>query len=111
MDIGFPHETLELQGDLKQHMLNCSQGCHSINDKKFYYCSTMWDAEKSGLHRPSESDYLDLEKSTGDIQKDKMQMLEYCLGIMVNDHISLCAKCRGYGADNKCLVDVAEQMR
>lgn len=111
MDIGFPHEVPEMQGSLREHMLNCSQGCHSVNDRKFYYCSTLWDAEKCGLHICREGDYLDLRKSTGNSEKDRMQILEYCFGIMENDYIILCAKCRGFGADNKYLTDVAEQMR
>lgn len=110
MDLGFPHESLNITDDLHQHMLNCSQGCHSVNDKKFYYCSTLWDAEKSGLYVLNENDYIDLRKSTGDLEIDKIQILKYCLGVAENDYISLCKKCRGFGSDNIHRVRVAEQM-
>lgn len=110
VDLGFPHESLNIDGDIRQHMLNCSQGCHSVNDKKFYYCSTLWDADKSGLYTPDENDYFDLQNFSGDLEEDKLRLLMYCLGIMKNGYISLCSRCRGFGADNKCLVDVAEQI-
>lgn len=110
MDLGFPQESLNITNDLHEHMLKCSQGCHSVNDKKFYYCSTLWDAEKSGLHELNVGDYIDLRKTTGNLETDKIQILKYCLGSDRNNYISLCAKCRGFGADNLHLIDVAEQM-
>lgn len=111
MDLGFPHENLSISGDMQRHMLKCSQGCHSVNDKKFYYCSTLWDAEKSGLHVANDRDYIDLQNTTGNFEEDKIQMLTYCSGIIEGGCISLCTRCRGFGADNAYKVEVAEQMR
>ena len=108
-NLGFPHEDVTIEGDIIAHMQTCAQGCHNLNDKKFYFCGTLWDAEKSGLYKIRQSDYIDLTKQCTDINSDKLEFLKYCLGIS-GMHIGLCEKCRGYGADNHCLVTVAEQI-
>lgn len=109
MSLGFPIEEVNIQGDKKEHMLYCSQGCHSVNDGKFYYCSTLWDAEKSGLYEIGENDCIDLTKSSDNVNNDKFEFLKYCLGIS-EGYIGLCEKCRGFGKDNNYIVDVAEQI-
>lgn len=109
MSLGFPVEDVSIKGSYKMHMLNCSQGCHSVNDKKFYFCSTLWDAEKTGLYTLKERDCLDLKQTSKDSVLDKLDFLKYCLGDS-EGHIGLCEKCRGFGKDNDCLVNVAEQM-
>ena len=37
MNLGFPEEHINISGNIGQHLRACSQGCHSVNDGKFYY--------------------------------------------------------------------------
>ncbi len=112
VDLGFPHEEVYLEGDnstMKTHMLNCAKGCHSMNDKKLYYCGLLYASEKLGKYKLKETDYIDLEKISGDEIKDREMILRYFLGDIKDDYISLCRICRGQGTDNLCVIPVAEQ--
>lgn len=109
LDLGFPRKIeceWNNEQELKKHMQMCSTGCHALNDKKFYYCGTLFYAEKSGLYQLNENDYVDLGEK--EKQKDKEYIMKYCLGEM-EKAISLCQYCRGFGADNTCAVKAAEQ--
>lgn len=112
IDLGFPNvfdcEWKDKQ-DLKAHMLRCSTGCHALNDKKFYYCGTLFFAEKSGLYELEEEDFIDLSKMVGSMA-DKERILQYCLGETAKGYVSLCRYCRGFGSDNKNFVRMGEQM-
>lgn len=113
MDPGFP-EKIEPIGktreEARKHMLLCSPGCHILSDKKVFYCGLIFSSEKCGLYRLQPGDYVDLEKSCGQLE-DKEEMLKYCLGCVKNDYISICNVCRGSGSDNAHVIGVAEQCR
>lgn len=112
VDLGFPNK-IECMGNdiqsLQRHMRNCSTGCHALNDKKFFYCGTLFYAEKSGLYKLKESDYIDLTQR-GERIEDKKRLLKYCLGEIGTEYITLCQYCRGFGADNTYFVKAAEQI-
>lgn len=112
VDLGFPGKfrcNWKNNQDLKEHMLCCSTGCHALNDKKFYYCGTLFFAEKSGLHELEKDDYIDLSQLTGSTA-DKERILRYCLGETARGYVSLCQFCRGFGSDNENYVKTGEQM-
>lgn len=112
-NLGFP-EKIEPIGDTKEelrcHMLNCAKGCHSMNDKKLYFCGLLYASEKIGLYQLQPGDYVDLTKSSGDEITDKEEILKYFLGDVQNGYISLCKICRGQGTDNPFMIPVAEQV-
>ncbi len=112
LDLGFPNK-IDCIWDgaysLKKHMQMCSTGCHAVNDKKFYYCGTLFYAEKSGLYKLKEGDYIDLTKKGKEIE-DKRSLLKYCLGETETGYVSLCQYCRGFGVDNTNYVKAAEQI-
>lgn len=95
---------------VKEHMLNCSNGCHQVNDGKLFYCAQIFAADKCGLHKAKEEDYIDLTETSEDIELDKKKVLEYVLGQVPKNYISTCKVCRGMGPDNKYIVSVGEQI-
>lgn len=114
MDLGFPEKVPPIgktPEDAKKHMLMCSQGCHNLNDKKFFFCGLVFSAEKCGLYKLKENDYIDLQKKSDNSIEDKKEIMEYCLGYVKNEYISICNICRGAGSDNDRIVGVAEQMK
>lgn len=94
----------------RQHMLNCSVGCHLINDRKLFYCGTLFSAEKSGRYKLKESDYLALDNMGDADYEAKKKILKYCLDGPDSGYISLCKICRGRGTDNDREISAAEQM-
>ena len=111
MDPGFPEKIPPIgktREEARKHMLQCSPGCHILSEKKVYYCGLIFSSEKCGLYKLQPEDYVDLEKSCGDI-KDREEILKYCLGCVKNDYISICNICRGSGSDNDHVIGVAEQ--
>lgn len=112
VDLGFPNEVecrWVNREELKEHMLSCSTGCHALNDKKLYYCGTLFFAEKSELYELEDNDYIDLSKMQGSVE-DKKRILQYCLGETTKGYISLCRYCRGFGTDNNNYVKMGEQL-
>lgn len=112
VDLGFPKDVRCIwknKQELNTHMLHCSTGCHALNDKKFYYCGTLFFSEKSKLYELEENDFVDLSKLSGSMA-DKEHILRYCLGESEKGYISLCKYCRGFGSDNKKFVKMGEQM-
>lgn len=113
MDLGFPDKVPPIGKTVQEakcHMLNCSPGCHNLNDNKFYYCGLIFSAEKCGLYKLKPGDFIDLQKSKGSLLEDKKEIMQYCLGETDNGYISICNICRGSGSDNDRVIGVAEQM-
>lgn len=111
LDLGLPGREPEITDDpalAQRHMLMCGP-CHLLNEKKFYYCGTIYSAEKCGFGSLVESDYVDFQKMSGTIE-DKERILRYSLGRVDGDYIHLCNSCYGKGYDNKRIIEVAEQM-
>lgn len=112
MNLGFPEKVTPIGKDkeaAKKHMLLCSPGCHIMSDKKVFYCGLIFSAEKCGLYELQPGDYVNLVQSQGK-NKDKEEILKYCLGCVKNDYISVCNVCNGSGSDNERVISVAEQM-
>ena len=97
--------------EAKKHMLACSQGCHMVGDGRLYYCGALCNAQRCGLWQLREGDYVDLEKSEGSLEQDKLRVLRYCLGDVDKKYISLCNVCWGAGADNPHEVVAGVQMK
>lgn len=96
--------------EAKKHMLACSQGCHMVGDGKLYYCGALCSAKRCGLWKMREGDYVDLTKSEGALEADKLRILRYCLGDVDQQFISMCNVCWGAGADNPHEVIAGVQM-
>lgn len=112
-NLGFPEKIDpigETREELRCHMLNCAKGCHSMNDKKLYFCGLLYASEKIGLYQLEQGDFVDLTKTSGNQIQDKEEILKYFLGDVPNGYISLCKICRGQGADNPVMIPVAEQV-
>ncbi len=105
-DFGFPMNRFNFDDDkVREHMLNCGPSFHGVNDQKLYYCHVAWSAEKCGLLDIPQNEYIDLSKDV-----DKEEMLEYCLGNMECQYITMCKVCGGCGYDNKKYVPAGAQM-
>jgi len=119
VDIGFPATTVDFGTDievLNNHTKACSTGCHALNDGKLYYCGTLFFAEKSELFTLKEDDYIDLRIEENWTNKESLQQLkynimEYCRAERKGKYLSLCRYCRGCGADNTHICQVAEQKK
>lgn len=112
LDFKFPDTQLSKPyNNVREHMLKCNPSFRGLNDGKFYYCHVCWSAEKAGLFRLKESDYIDLKKIRSDEQK--RQVVHFSNGEMISEgsYISLCAVCAGCGDDNIDYITAAEQRR
>lgn len=112
VNLGFPREDVCISENpevLRQHMLNCAKGCHSMNDGKLFFCGLLYASEKLGLYNLKDTDYIDLNRSINDNTKE--EVLRYFLGDVEGGYISLCRYCRGQGTDNRCVVPAAEQRK
>lgn len=111
VDFCFPDRDEELVLPIKEiraHMLCCSPAFHGLNDKKFYYCHVAWSAEKAGLIRLKDSDYIALENYSTDLES-KRRLAKYAGGEMEEGFVSLCAECMGCGIDNWFVVPAGKQ--
>ena len=97
--------------DIRRHMLNCSIGCHIVGDGRLYYCGALLGAARGKLWNFSEGDYIDLSKSEGSLERDKLRIMRYCLGDIDNQYISMCNVCYGLGTDNPYEVVAGAQMK
>ncbi len=111
VDFCFPKKDEKFQlpiKDVRAHMLCCAPAFHGLNDGKFYYCHVAWSAEKAGLIKLSENDYIDLTNYRIDAE-NKRYLVEYANGNMKNGYVSLCGKCMGCGIDNHYVVPAGQQ--
>ncbi len=111
VDFCFPDRNEDLVlpiKDIRAHMLCCAPAFHGLNDKKFYYCHVAWSAEKAGLIKLKDSDYIVLENYGTDLAS-KRRLVEYAGGEMEEGYVSLCAECMGCGIDNRYVVPAGKQ--
>lgn len=108
-DFLFPYSKFYIDNNnIREHMLNCSPTFKGINDSKFYYCHLVWSAVKAGLIKENNTDYINLNKKLEN--EEKLKLLQFSLGIMDNDYISLCRLCAGCGDDNINFIKPAVQI-
>lgn len=109
-DMGFPAYNYPVQkGKEREHMLSCNP-CNTLNDGKFYYCQSLWIANRCGLYNEKEEDYVDLKslsKETG-----KLDIIRFCRGEISSKKgfMNLCAICGGFGPDNDKFVKAGIQI-
>lgn len=111
VDFCFPHKDEELQlpiKDVRTHMLCCSPAFHGLNDGKFYYCHVAWSAEKAGLIKLREGDYIDLASYKANAV-NRRYLTEYASGNMKSGYVSLCEQCMGCGIDNHFAIPAGKQ--
>lgn len=96
---------------VKKHMKYCSPLFHGYNDGKLYYCHVIWSAEKAGLYKNPEEDYIDIAKLSPDSVADRVKLSEYSMGLWEKGYLDFCRFCGGCGTDNKRFVPVAEQCK
>lgn len=106
-DFGFPTKPLNGCKNIREHMDVCAPLFHGLNDNKFYYCHVAWSAEKAGLYKLKNCDYIDLEKL--DVS-EKRKVTQHALGEIREEYVSLCKVCGGCGEDNIKNVKAAIQM-
>lgn len=112
-DLGFPaYKFLVQKGKEKEHMLACTNNCHGLIDGKLYYCITSLTADKSGLFKARESDYVDLKNLSKEKEIDKIKIMQLVKGEISSETgaISLCTICGGTGLDNNRIVKAGVQM-
>lgn len=103
LDFGFPNKPLRIPDEkVYQHMLDCAPVFKGLNDKKLYYCHIVWSADKCGIYKEEETDYINLLKDSG------QKIVNYVLGIMEKP-VSLCKFCAGCSSDNHNVIPVGEQ--
>ena len=110
LDFKFPDEPLDQPYmDVREHMMRCNPAFHGLNDGKFYFCHVCWSAEKAGLFRLKETDYIDLSRIK--TIEEKRQVVLFANGEILNGggYISMCEVCAGCGDDNNNTVIAAEQ--
>lgn len=104
-DVGFPTHPFNFSDEeMKTHMKLCSADWRGINDGKFYYCNIAWSAEKAGLTKLEEDDYLVMEELANEGQMGKERLLKLSEGYFEKGYMSFCRKCGGCGMDNTKLV-------
>lgn len=111
VDFCFPFTDKEQQTtikDVRTHMFCCSPAFHGLNDGKFYYCHVAWSAEKAGLIKLKDSDYIDLNNFSVNTES-KRRLNRYAGGDMEDGYVSLCEKCMGCGTDNPYTVPAGKQ--
>ncbi len=110
-DTGFPEHPCQITDELaRAHMLGCN-GWRGLNDGKFYYCNISWSAEKAGLFKLSEGDYIDLASMEENSRKTKQKIYDFSLGnLPPNGYMSFCKVCGGCGPDNQDFVLAGEQV-
>ena len=107
-NFGFPVDVPNINSrDMEEHMRSCAPIFHGLNDNKFYYCHVAWSAEKAGLYKLSDKDYVDLNSLD---LKNKRNIIQHALGNMESKYVSLCKICGGCGDDNPDVVKAAVQM-
>lgn len=98
LDMGFPNEKVNM-GDtpeeLRKHMLRCNPNCQNISEGKLYYCVQGWSAEKVGLFKLKETDYIDL-KAIAACPDKKEQFRKFYFGGPSEGYFSFCKVCRGW---------------
>lgn len=105
LDFGFPQRPLNISDDkVYSHMIDCAPAFKGLNDKKLYYCHIVWSADKCGLYKEKEHDYIDL------ISCSREEVVKYALGIMEHP-VSLCKYCAGCSSDNKDEIQVGKQRK
>lgn len=110
-DFCFPRQNMEIKiTDAKNHMLCCAPEFHGLNDGKFFYCHVAWSAEKAGLIKLKEGDYISLDTIDPASKEACRAIVEHGNGIVENGYVSLCEKCMGCGSDNKNFVMAGEQI-
>ncbi len=82
-----------------------------VGNGKLYYCGALCSAERCGLWKLRQGDYVDLTQSEGPREADKLRVLRYCLGDVDQKFISMCNVCWGAGADNPHEVVAGVQMK
>ena len=107
---GFPDHPWNLTGEeARRHMIACD-GWRGLNDGKLYFCNIAWSAEKAGLFRLREGDFIDLALLPEAEERTKKKIFEFGTGRMENDYMSFCRVCGGCGPDNPNFVPAGEQM-
>jgi len=112
-DFGYPDTEYHYTGEAaKRHMMCCNTVCHSLYDKKFWYCGIAMAAEKSGLFEPDEHAYVDLTSINPDNIDERKQILLHSLGYIYSDggYLKHCQNCGGFGVDNNNIIPTAEQL-
>ncbi|NBJ92499.1 radical SAM protein [Parablautia muri] len=105
LDFGFPEQPVCIPDqEIYQHMLDCAPVFKGLNDKKLYYCHIVWSADKCGIYKERETDYIDLQEDS------RAKIVEYLLGIM-KEPVSLCKYCAGCSSDNENVIPVGIQRK
>lgn len=111
LDFGFPIIPWNLNEEqAKEHFMDCYPMFRGLNDGNFYFCHICWSAEKAGLFKNDEADYLRLEEMQGN-REGKKHLLEYSLGVTPKGYMELCKKCGGCAGRNKAKVQAGVQMK
>lgn len=109
-DFMFPDRECDKIKDVRRHMLCCAPEFHGLNDGKFYYCHVAWSAEKAGLIKLQNTDYLELKSLNKEDIYECRKIVEHASGKIEGGYVSLCEYCMGCGSDNKNYIAVGEQM-
>lgn len=110
-DFGFPEERYYYEGEAAMsHMQCCNTICHTLDDKKLFYCGLEWSAQKGGLYPIEEKAYVDLEKIERG-ENDRSDILEMLIGNIEGGYMEFCKVCGGFGIDNNNHVETARQMK
>lgn len=111
-DFCFPNSGNRIKiENIRQHMLCCAPEFHGLNDGRFYYCHVAWSAEKAGLIRLKEEDYIDLKEIDSTSILECRKIVEHAHGNVKTGYISLCEVCMGCGDDNNLFVPAGEQWK
>lgn len=110
-DVGFPDHPCNFSDkEMKTHMNSCSADWRGVNDGKFYYCNIAWSAEKAGLTKLEEDDYLVMKELVDEGNRGKERLLKLSEGYFEKGYMSFCRKCGGCGMDNTKLVTPGVQV-
>lgn len=106
-DFSFPYTRLCLPDDIAyRNMELCDPSFRGYNDSKLYFCHLVWSADRAGIFREKNTDYIDLASLSAD-DHEKIVMLNLCCH---DDwYVSLCKNCGGCSSMNQKLIPAGEQ--
>ena len=106
-DFSFPYESLELSDEQAyENMCKCNPIFKGFNDYKFYFCHLVWSANKAGIYKEQQQDYIDFRQQDDNI-REKIFMMNICC--FEDNYVSLCKYCGGCSNMNQKYISVGEQ--
>lgn len=110
--MGFPQKPRNYDtSTVFKHMKDCLADWRGLNDGKFYFCNIAWSAEKAGLIKLDQDDFVDLRELKLLGIDGKYLLLSKDNSAFSKGYMSFCKLCAGCGSDNTEIVTPGVQIK